>query len=90
MYDAVQLASPVAVKKSKILEALELSEEGYALAQQQQVATTLGELVHDVTTHRISSPAIVLVGEVCRLAALSPASQTQWEGMPTMATTRSA
>lgn len=60
------------------------------LAQQQQVATTLGELVHDVTTHRISSPAIVLVGEVCRLAALSPASQTQWEGMPTMATTRSA
>lgn len=32
MYDAIQLASPIAVKKSKILQELQLSERGYALA----------------------------------------------------------
>ena len=61
-----------------------------SLPQQQQVVTTLGQLVNDAVMHRISSPAIVIVGEVCQLAALSPLPLSLGELRPTITVTRSA
>lgn len=60
-----------------------------SLPHQQQLATTLGQLQHDVATEQVSSPAIVVVGDVCA-AALSPIAQSALQTAPTMRTYRLA
>lgn len=46
------------------------------LPHQQQLTTTLAQLQHDVATHAVTSPAIVLVGNVCEGAAQHIAQST--------------
>jgi uroporphyrin-III C-methyltransferase len=59
------------------------------LPHQQQLTTTLGQLQHDVTTHHVVSPAMVLVGDVCA-AAVSHIAQSAAHTTPTMLATRLA